>query len=280
MRKTVATITALGLALSLSSLFTATADGDISTVITLTRGDIAKQTFKDPAHAAIVNAANKELRDGAGVCGAIYQAAGWRENPHSNPFQLTPSAPCAVGEARVTEGGKLAPLRIIHAVGPNCNVDNEKVARADLLGKAYANSLRIAVENDITAIAFPCISTAIYAYAPAEAAPVAIQTVLDFLKANPGLTEVRFVVFDKINYDLYAAHLLGETQISAFYPTPTDACAIALENHNGTDSCKLLFFKRRIEDHRDNQAAGDDDSKTNYTEGGEGSVSGGEMSKK
>src|SRR5215471_5439722 len=62
---------------------------------------------------AIVNAANRHLAPGAGVCGAIHRAAG--------PELAKACARlggCPTGEARLTPGFNLKARYVIHAVGP------------------------------------------------------------------------------------------------------------------------------------------------------------------
>ncbi len=63
---------------------------------------------------AIVNAANNDLTEGGGVCGAIFRAAGSAD--------LTAACQalggCETGQVQVTPAFKLAATSIIHAVGP------------------------------------------------------------------------------------------------------------------------------------------------------------------
>ncbi|HYZ31264.1 MAG TPA: macro domain-containing protein, partial [Crenalkalicoccus sp.] len=63
---------------------------------------------------AIVNAANEQLAQGGGVCGAIFRAAGAAELAAA----CAPLAPCPTGEARTTPGFRLKARHVIHAVGP------------------------------------------------------------------------------------------------------------------------------------------------------------------
>ena len=77
--------------------------------------------------------------------------------------------------------------------------DEETVAHS-----CYMNSLILAHENGCRSIAFPSISTGIYGYPLEEAARVAIKSVKDFIKDNPGAFDsVKFVLFDQKSYDIY-----------------------------------------------------------------------------
>ncbi|WP_317125645.1 macro domain-containing protein [Flavobacterium cerinum] len=112
---------------------------------------------------------------------------------------------CKTGEAVITTGGKLPAKYVIHTVGPVWNGDkNEKEA---LLANSYRNSLMLAVENNITSIAFPNISTGIYHFPKDKAVRIAVDTVNDFLSENETIQKIVFVCFDDENYNLYDAIL-------------------------------------------------------------------------
>jgi O-acetyl-ADP-ribose deacetylase (regulator of RNase III) len=178
--------------------------------ITLVRGDITQQTFgTEQARAAIVNAANTACLGGGGIDGAIHAAAGsglvqeCRQIPVDNN-----GVRCPVGEARLTGGHALAPLRIIHTVGPDTRVPEQNANRQVLLANAYRNSLLVAQQAGILYVAFPCISTAIFGYDVQEAAQVALDTITIFLRDNPGaIHEVRLVTFSPNDFAVYAQQL-------------------------------------------------------------------------
>ncbi len=153
-------------------------------VVELVLGDIVSQDVD-----VIVNAANESLTNGGGVCGAIHDAAG-AEQLEAVCREL---APCTTGEARITSGFGLQARHIIHAVGPIYSRYSPDHAER-LLASAYRSSLALATEHDLTSIAFPSLSTGIFGYPPDKAAPVAVATVVDYLRKHPGLKLVRFVL--------------------------------------------------------------------------------------
>ncbi len=155
---------------------------------------------------AVVNAANPSLRGGGGVDGAIHRAAG----PELLAY-CTARCPQGIdyGQAVLSPGFGLKARYVIHAVGPDCRRFGDKEKCAGLLRSAYRNSLALAAEKQMESVAFPNISTGIYGFPKAEAAPIAVETVAEFLAQNPFPRRVIFAVFDAENARLYR-ELLGE----------------------------------------------------------------------
>jgi O-acetyl-ADP-ribose deacetylase (regulator of RNase III) len=158
---------------------------------------------------AIVNAANEQLAGGGGVCGAIFSAAGWDQMQDAcDEYPEVNGVRCPVGEARITGSFDLKNSTgieyVIHAVGPDCREVTDTDMQNTLLGNAYRNSLIVADKNNITSIAFPFISSAIYACPIERACEVGLKTIADYVNNNPtNIKEVRFVLFSKSDYDLF-----------------------------------------------------------------------------
>jgi O-acetyl-ADP-ribose deacetylase (regulator of RNase III) len=122
---------------------------------------------------AIVNAANHSLLGGGGVDGAIHRAAG----PELKQYNQTLGG-CPTGEARLSPGFNLPAKHVISTVGPVW-YGGER-GEAVLLDSAYRNSCILALQHDIKSIAFPAISTGVYAYPKDKAARTALAVMKEY----------------------------------------------------------------------------------------------------
>jgi O-acetyl-ADP-ribose deacetylase len=143
---------------------------------------------------AIVNAANRQLRGGGGVDGAIHRAAG------ADRLQAACRAlgECPPGQAVVTEGFDLPARFIIHTVGPVWR--GGSADEPETLAACYRNSLTAADEVGARSVAFPAISTGVYGYPAVEAAAIAVTTVG---AADTDVLLVRFIAFDEATLGHY-----------------------------------------------------------------------------
>jgi O-acetyl-ADP-ribose deacetylase (regulator of RNase III) len=157
--------------------------------ITTHHGDITK-LHED----AIVNAANEHLAPGAGVCGAIFCAAGFSELEAA----CLALGGCDVGDAKATPSFRLHSKWVIHAVGPIYR--DGKSGEPELLASCYRRSLEIADGLGARSVAFPAISTGIYGYPAREAAEIAVRTIRS---AATKVDRVVLVAFDVVTLNLY-----------------------------------------------------------------------------
>lgn len=118
---------------------------------------------------AIVNAANDRLQGGAGVCGAIFQNAGWK----NLQAECDAIGGCRTGHAVMTNGYKLKTKHIIHAVGP-------QDGNAGKLKGAFYNSLVLADSNNLKTIGMVPIAVGIYGFPLAQCADIAVRVILGF----------------------------------------------------------------------------------------------------
>lgn len=122
------------------------------TKINLIHGSCADQTAD-----VVVNAANRYLAAGGGICGVIFNKAGFAELTAACDKYKTPLKD---GDAVITPSFGLKNAKaIIHAVGPNFAATPDAF---DALVDAYYNSLVVLMENGYHTISFPLISSGIF----------------------------------------------------------------------------------------------------------------------
>jgi len=169
-------------------------------VLSLVEGDITKEQTD-----AIVNAANSRLAGGGGVDGAIHRSGG-----PSIMEECRKIGGCPTGKAVITTGGNLKARHVIHTVGPVYR-DGTR-GEAELLGSAYRESLHLASRHGLKSIAFPSISTGAYGFPLEEAAAISLGAVMEYLKEHQDIQLVRFVLFGRSAYDVFAAELAKLTK--------------------------------------------------------------------
>ena len=133
---------------------------------------------------AVVNAANRDLLPGGGICGVIFDMAGYSGLMDECKKINTPlnNGECVITSSCNMENCKY----IIHAVGPDFS---ENINSFSELFDAYYNSLCILKENNLHSISFPLISAGIFGYGlenpPLESAKRCTQAYQYFTKENP-----------------------------------------------------------------------------------------------
>ena len=159
------------------------------------QGDITRQDVD-----AVVNAANRAMRGGGGVDGAIHAAAGpglLRECVERFPDGL------ATGQAGWTTGHDLSARWVIHVVGPNHRAGERD---RELLVSCYRNALRVADELGARSVAFPLVSAGSYGWPFDDAVRAAVDT----LTTTPTSVEIaRIVTFGASTYQR-ATELTGQ----------------------------------------------------------------------
>ncbi|MFC7361092.1 O-acetyl-ADP-ribose deacetylase [Nocardioides astragali] len=159
--------------------------------LTVVDGDITTQQVD-----AVVNAANRRMRGGLGVDGAIHAAGGpevLEDCKRRFPDGL------ATGAAGWTTGGRLPARWVIHVVGPNYAAGERD---RSLLTSCYSGALAVADELGARTVAFPLVSAGVYGWPREDAMRAAVET----LRTTPtAVEEARIVAFGRAAYDEIAA---------------------------------------------------------------------------
>ncbi len=156
--------------------------------ITVVQGDITQQEVD-----AVVNAANRRMRGGGGVDGAIHRAGGpavLEDCKRRFPRGL------ATGQAGWTTAGEMPARWVIHVVGPNHSAGETD---RSLLTSCYANALHVADELGALTVAFPLVSAGIYGWPREDAAAAAVETLS---RTRTQVEEARMVAFGRSAYEL------------------------------------------------------------------------------
>jgi len=163
--------------------------------LTVVQGDITEQDVD-----AVVNAANRAMRGGGGVDGAIHRAGGpavLEDCVARFPHGL------ATGDAGWTTAGRMQARWVIHVVGPNFRAGERD---RSLLTSCYARALAVADQIGARSVAFPLVSAGIYGWPFGDAVDAAVTT----LRSTPTqVEEARMVAFGPEAYDALVAAVSG-----------------------------------------------------------------------
>ncbi|NUT97404.1 MAG: O-acetyl-ADP-ribose deacetylase [Saccharothrix sp.] len=164
----------------------------------LVLGDLTEQVVD-----VVVNAANSSLLGGGGVDGAIHRKGGPEILAECRRLRAGHYGKgLKAGQAVATTAGRLPARWVVHTVGPVWSATED---RSEVLADCHRNSLLVAHGLGAASVAFPAISTGIYRWPVEDAARVAVRAVREALPSVPGITSVRFVLFDQRAFDAFAA---------------------------------------------------------------------------
>lgn len=194
---------------------------------------------------AIVNAANASLLRGGGVDGAIHRASGIELEEECIEIGGCPTGEARITKSYNLQSVGIG--WIIHTVGPRWlggfkdeenllkNAYKNSLNLSQNFTEVYPNQcieilqkhivkldekIKIQImeealdaaksyvkEHPIKTIAFPSISTGVYHFPLEKAAPIAINTIKEFLDINSSIEKVMLVCFDKETYSSYLKEL-------------------------------------------------------------------------
>lgn len=147
---------------------------------------------------AVVNAANRELRPGGGVDGALRRAAG------PALTQLTQTlGPISDGEAVITPGFEAPARYIIHTAAPIYVLPGEERVKIETLARCYSACLGLAQAHGISSLAFPCLGTGNFGWPRELACSVALAACAEALAQAPAVTRVVFCCFTEADAQVY-----------------------------------------------------------------------------
>jgi O-acetyl-ADP-ribose deacetylase (regulator of RNase III) len=155
---------------------------------------------------AIVNAANNRFWMGSGVAGAIKEAGGQEIEE-----EAVAQGPVPAGEAVVTTAGSLKVNHVIHAavMGQDQKTDDRKIAAAT------TNSLKRAVEWNLSSVALPALGTGVGHFPMADCARVMLEATVEFLQEPSTLQRVVFVLYDEGSYHAFRQELTNMFSLSS-----------------------------------------------------------------
>ncbi len=174
--------------------------------IALWQGDITKLKID-----SIVNAGNSQglgcfLPNHNCIDNQINTFAGVRLRLACNEIMKDLNYNLETGKAIITNAYNLPSKYVIQTVGPI--IENEVTEEKEQeLANCYINSLKLAIENGIKTIAFPCISTGVFRFPKDNACRIAIKSVKEFLESHDTIEKVVFNVYSDEDLEIYKNEL-------------------------------------------------------------------------
>ena len=157
--------------------------------IRVVEGDLTEQAVD-----AIVNAANTDLKLGAGVAGAIRQRGGPTIQEKCDEI-----GPIPLGEAALTAAGELPARYVVHAATMELRGRTDPEA----LRSATRRSLEQARERGLRSIAFPALGTGVGGFSMQRCAEIMLEEVHHHADEGTTLEEVRFVLLGEPAYRVF-----------------------------------------------------------------------------
>lgn len=156
---------------------------------------------------AIVNAANRQMLgcfcpNHGCIDNAIHTFSGIALRLECQKIMKAQGHPEKTGGAKITPAFNLPSRYVIHTVGP---IVKGRLTETDcaLLKSCYRSCLKVADENRLKSIAFPCISTGEFHFPNERAAEIAVNTVMQYKKETNRPLKVIFNVFKEIDNEIY-----------------------------------------------------------------------------
>ncbi len=149
--------------------------------IRVVEGDICQEEVD-----AIVNAANTDLKLGAGVAGAIRELGGPAIQQECDRL-----APVALGDAVLTGAGELPARHVLHAASLELGGQTTE----ETLRASTRRCLELACERELRSVAFPAIGTGVGGFSVQRCAEIMLEEARRHLDGETSIEEIRFVLF-------------------------------------------------------------------------------------
>ncbi|MCD8150512.1 MAG: protein-ADP-ribose hydrolase [Clostridiales bacterium] len=156
---------------------------------------------------AIVNAANSQMLgcfcpNHGCIDNAIHTFSGIQLRAACEKLMEQQGHEEETGRAKITPAYNLPCEYVIHTVGP---IVGGRLTQKDkdLLASCYRSCLEIADQNDISSVAFCCISTGEFHFPNDKAAQIAVNSIKDYKEQTHSEIEVIFNVFKDIDLQIY-----------------------------------------------------------------------------
>jgi O-acetyl-ADP-ribose deacetylase (regulator of RNase III) len=146
------------------------------TRIQLWHGDICELEVD-----AIVSPANPSLWMSTGVAEALKATAG-----EEVEFAAVRQLPVAVGDAVVTNAGRLAARLVIHAV----SLDRDRRTSGAAIEAAIRSVFARAREHEVSTLAMPALGSGVGGFPLDATARITLATIRDELRRSPGIESV------------------------------------------------------------------------------------------
>ena len=143
---------------------------------------------------AIVNAQNKYMIKGGGICGAIYNASGPKLEEYCKNNYKTYMVD---KEVRITPGFNLN-MDIIHVLAPK---HHEHTNPIEELIDTYNNLLKSIIDNNYKKVLIPSLGTGFHGYKHTEVAKPVIKLLNDFCNNND--IDIYFININKETTSIY-----------------------------------------------------------------------------
>eukprot|EP01062_Namystynia_karyoxenos_P070147 TRINITY_DN65524_c0_g1_i1.p1 TRINITY_DN65524_c0_g1~~TRINITY_DN65524_c0_g1_i1.p1 ORF type:complete len:333 (+),score=78.29 TRINITY_DN65524_c0_g1_i1:97-999(+) len=157
--------------------------------VVVAHGDITNERVD-----CLVNAANSQLKHGAGLAKAIRLKGGPCINAESQQW-LSRHGLVETAHHAVTSGGGLPCKLVLHVVGPLW--EGGRNQERELLQASLRNALRTCADRGMASLATPALSSGLFKFPKDLCAQILIDTAHDFLEGSrSSVREVRFTNFD------------------------------------------------------------------------------------